>query len=511
MGKKVQCKNKMFNVQKILIFAVIMGLLASGAGFTEGEGVLELEDIFVWGEDRSQLPGLEKKDMFFLPHIRKFNFIKHLRIKNPLKLNPLDNCYTGISGLRIQSGLGSFGEYVLRITKGGHVKDSWFYDCDVMGNRKFIENQDFNYSDLRGSFNIGKSYRVWGWKAATEGIASEAQLEKDIYRVNAEVFINAGKFSFSPEFTVKGAGIDGEKGKEYNCLVSAKAPLSYNQWIVAGLGINEFGLNNKSKNWSEVQLSYINTLFRDFSFLVNTGYRNKFGGKITFGSRLTGKILDTGYSVYFEKKNLNRDLYVLCKTYPYLRFSGIYETETRNTFGFKVIRDLKDIALLNLDFNYSSIKDYLTMINSGDRLFPVNLNKKVDLSEIEISLKRKWVTLSSIYRNSSVSIPYSYSELKISISPEIYLFRFYSSFDYVGSHNIWEDRKGDVITDVEPYCLWNIEFSYDISERVNLKAGVENLLGEKVLLRGGFYENEPKIYIMAVFGIKESKKGGSKL
>lgn len=487
-----------------LFFAII------SVGFSAEKGGLDLPDIFVWGEDRSQVPGIGKKDMFLSPYLRKSNFLSPLRVKDPLKINPKDDYSTGVSGLKIYSALGSFGEYVLRITKAKYVKGNWFYDCDVMGNKKYIRAHGFNYNDIRGSLNIGKNYGFWGWKGGASGIASETRFKKDIWRADAGFFIDAGKISFSPEFAVKAADIEHKKAVEYNLNFKIKAPLFYNQWIMTGLGVNEFGYDRNSKNWSQVSLSYLNTLFRDFSFLINIGYRNKSGEKITYGSRLTGELMDTGYSIYYEKKNLNRDMYLLCKTYPYLMLKDIYETEIRNTLGFKLNKDFEDIAQLNLDFNYNRIKDYLALVDSSSGLFPDNLNERVDITQLKASLKRDWVTAGGIFRKSSADIPYLFSELEVSVSPEIYItgkkpFRCYTSLNYIYGHKTWKDIQGKEKTDVKPYLLWNMEISYEITMLLNLRTGVENLLSRKVLVPGGFYENEPKFYFMVTLGYSEKK------
>ena len=96
-------------------------------------------------------------------------------------------------------------------------------------------------------------------------------------------------------------------------------------------------------------MEYLNTLYRDFSFLINVDYRNRFGEAVAFGGTVTGEVFHTGYSVYMQKKNLNRDLYLLCRSYPHLKFTGAYETETYNTIGFKISRDFKNVGELKAE------------------------------------------------------------------------------------------------------------------------------------------------------------------
>jgi hypothetical protein len=130
-------KKLLFEHASGVFVLLISGLMVLGCvdllRSAEDKGSLDLPDIFIWGEDRSELPGIGEEDVFLLPYIKKTDYLEPLRLRDPLKLHPSDEYLLKSYGYGVQGGVGIKGEYLYRAVGEYFEREKMFGDIDVMG------------------------------------------------------------------------------------------------------------------------------------------------------------------------------------------------------------------------------------------------------------------------------------------------------------------------------------------------------------------------------------------
>ncbi|MCK4778346.1 MAG: hypothetical protein KAS39_08185, partial [Actinomycetia bacterium] len=328
------------------------------------QGALDLPDIYIYGQDRSELPGIGERDMFLKPELRKSAYLAPVKLDDPLKVTPKDEPLLSVSGYRFEGGWGSpGGEYVLRGSHGYYEKNKLFYDVDFMGNKKFVENEDFNYKDFRAAANGGKYYRNWNWQGGAQGIISESFFNKNIWKVDGDFWADIGNLTLTPVFDLDFVHLNEVPGREYEVGIWAKKPILSHQWFEAGVIFNRLEVDSDLRHWAQVDFKYINMMFRDFSVTLDAGYRGIFGDRFIYGIRASGDLLSTGYTVYLQNRNVDADLFGINKIYPYLQIQDLYNPEAVFSTGFDLLWNFPDIVSVGFSFDYSGIRDRLILIN----------------------------------------------------------------------------------------------------------------------------------------------------
>ncbi|MFC2091900.1 hypothetical protein ACFLTD_03920 [Elusimicrobiota bacterium] len=495
--------------------AILLSVLVlSNVVFTPrvyGKGSLDLPDIFVWGEDKSVLPGIGENDRFFYPYLNRSSFLPPITIADPDKLNPKEEPVYSLSGLKAYAGYGAEDEYLLRVLQGKCIRDNWYYHYDIMGNKRAAEGMDFDYRDTRAGFDLGKKYSIFTWYGGVSGMTSETDFEKDIWKGDAGCSVSVLKTELNTDLALKSMRASGITGEQMRLGFDTRIPFLYSDYFIPNISISKISVEKAQTEYSEFELKYVNTLFRDFSLTADIGYRNRFGNRFVGGCRVTGMFIDYGYSVYFKRGNRDMDLYRLNVDYPYLRIEDLFEPQKYDSFGMSFSRKIPRIARANLDFKISRTQDHIAVINSDNGLFLHNIPKEVDIAQLSASLEREWVSVSVVLREYARDIPYDYSELRFNMFPELRIFpgfpvKIRSDLSYITKHDTWRDTEGELTTRVDPYFLWNMEVLYKLTDILSIKVGGENLLQNKVLLPGWFQEDELKLYMFIVLSINENKK-----
>ncbi len=497
-------------VNRKIVYIVFCITFLSRSAFALEKGTLDLPDILVWGEDRSELPGLDERDIFSSPYLKKYNFVDPLRIDDPAKINPKDYYYHKMSGLKIISGFGSKWDYILRLIHGKNDKNKLFYDYDVLGYKKDIENNNFDYSNLVGRINIGGDFENWGVKGGFSGVTEDSEFERSLYRAEIDGFLSFDRLIVNPIILYDDVKVEDREGRELNFLIKARTSILYDQWITTELVLNDSEFDATGRAFSEIKVLYINSLFRDFSFAVNGGYRNVSENGITYGGRITGNIADTDYTLYFERDNVDRDLFFLLRSYPYLRLASMYDTELRSVLGCVVSKNLMGFVKLGVDVKYQSIENYLLLLDTANGLFPGNCSRETNISEAKIALEKNWFAAEAVLRNPNRDISYVFNEFKLLLSPEICLtgnkkFNLETVAKYVDAHCVLNDVDGISKTEIDEYWQLNMGVSCMLMQDLFLKFGGENLLSSKVIVPGGFCEETPRYYIVAELGFLKRK------
>lgn len=490
----------------LFLFLFLISVTADIYGKQKGQ--LDLPDIFIWGKDRSELPGLTDKDFFQSPYLNKMNFLSPLELEFPRRTGPADQPYDVFSGLDIYGGWGSLDEYVFRATQEKLIRNDWFFGYDVSGDKRNIEEQKFDYTDVKGFFNIGKIYDNWNMNCSLQGISSDSLFDRNIWKADASALLEVKKISIRPGLFLEKARIDKGEGGYSSFNMKLRAPVFFNNWVIAYGDINRLEIQKKSKRWSEFNIRYLNTVFRDFSFGIDAGYRSSFGRSATFGGLVSGDVFNTGYSVFIRRINFDWDLFLLYNKYPFLKIDGIYKAENRNILGFNLTRNVKELFEAEFGMSYLEVKNRLILVNEPLGLIPYNIEDKVNILESTIKVSRKWIYISYSYNYSKTALPYFYSKAAMGVSPAIFItaqspLKLELNLSYIPEHEFWKNKGGTQTEIAESFVNLNIEARYKINQFLGVRAGGENLLGQKILPDGDYIESRRKFYIIINLGFNE--------
>jgi hypothetical protein len=355
---------------------------------------------------------------------------------------------------------------------------------------------------------------AWNWMLGGDLINSKSFFDRNIWTVNSEAAVDFLSLTFFPGFYYNSADT-GIRGNEYSFYLKTKEAILDNQWIDAAVSLNRLEVNNMDELWVRADARYINMMFRDFSFLAAIGYWSDYGESFTVEGRISGDLFDTGYSVFIEQKNINTDLFVLLRSFPFLELSNLYKAEVVFDTGISLAKKFEDIADFGFGFKFSRIKNYLILVKPDPELFVDNFSGETDIVEFSFSAERDRSKLYIYYYTPpSRNLPYFVNSLNIVLSPYFNVLgrklTVNNIMNFISDQEIWRDNQGIDKINVDSYFSFDLEVDYEVMENLDVRLGVENLFGQEVLPKGGFLETVPRYYLLASFGIQELYKGKEK-
>ncbi|MFC2061651.1 hypothetical protein ACFLUV_03990 [Elusimicrobiota bacterium] len=497
-------------MKRLLLLLLLLAVSSSLWGQNEGD--LDLPDVFIWGEDRSELYGIGEKGLYLFPYLKKGNFMRSGPGYEDRTI-PGDWRYKFFSILNISAGAGTSGEYLFRATQGKVARKSWFFDYDIDGSKKNLEDETFDHEELKGIFSLGKIYEKWNWQCGARGISSDSLFERNLWKVDADIFADIGKFSLKPEVFLTQADINSRDARECGAGLKFRGPVLFNHWIICEGDINSIEIEDEEKDWTEFSIKYLNTEFRDFSFMIDAGYRSAPVEGASYGGRISGDILNTGYSVFAGRSYIDTGLYLLHNKYQFLcLYPGIVpDAEVEDKIGISLNRNISDYFNLSLDLAYKNSKNHLLLVNDPFGLIAVSMDDTIGITEASLGLEKDIVKVTYYNRYCKEPLPYFYDQVTVSVITPVDLIRgipleLSSSVNYITGHELWRDTGGAVKEDVDPFISFNIETRYDLNSFMDLRIGGENLLGQDIVPEGGYMESEPEIYIILNIGYKDKKE-----
>jgi hypothetical protein len=493
-------------VSKILknILLLLVGITVINFDLSAQEdGTLDLPDIYIWGEDRSIMPEIGIRDMYLFPYLNKASFMEDLKLKDPEKARPGDEDYKELVRTKFYGGAGTQSEYSVRIIHENNVRGDWFYNFNLMGNRKHFEEQE-DYDDFRAGVHMGKNYSFGKFTVGAKGLVGETDFKRNLGRMNGEFELESEKLELNSGFVLDGADIDDDASGEYKLYVKSGFPVADNCWLRGDYDINIFDVEDDDENWHELRITYLNDIFRDFSFSTYAGYRSDYGDNFTYGIRFSGELFTVGYSVFYSMENNSIRLYDLAKAYPYIKVTDLYEPEERKIGGLALSRKLASDITGDLSLSYSEIEKFSAIFYMPNSVFFDNLEEDVDDFEISVGVQNNFASLRGV-TGTGDDLPNAFNEVVLEFFPEFYFnqkkrMTIYSSLSYIDEYEIWSDVMGAVKTTIDGFVSWNAEAAVEINKDVILKAGVENILAQETLFPGGFFEEKPRIYAMVLLG-----------
>ncbi|MFH1414791.1 MAG: hypothetical protein ABIH89_01730 [Elusimicrobiota bacterium] len=491
-------------MKKILICCILLLSYPGQYSFCQKKGDLDLPDIFVWGKDRSDLPGIGEQGSYFQPYLRKSNFIDELRIENPLSINPKYIFRNRISGLRLYGALGTFGDYLMGLNHSRYTRDSWFYNYGLKKNRHYLENTDPDHELMSGHISLGKYSNRWGWIGGAEGSGAESDFKKNIWRAGGECFFRAGKVSLNPQVSVKGASIEGKSAEETSMLLEAETALFPNHSIAAGFEIDALSIEDEDRKSIKLGFDYVNSVYRDFNVLLNLGYYPE-EAETVFGGRITGCLAALGYTLYYTRRNINPDLYIMYDKYPYLKLPDMYAAELNRTLGLEATRHIGSGMYIGAGLSFSRVTDQLIFINAPGDIYPLNLEEEADVTCFSVKLKRGYLEVNHTRTGSSIDVPYLGSNTVLTLSPVLKIkedreLELRLTVDLKEGFEIWHDESGTSRTEVDPFLLLDAEMTYALNDSFEFRIGARNLLGSKKYDKCGYYEKEPRVFMLICMG-----------
>lgn len=496
---------------KFRLFLLLILLFLRPAASAADKGKLDLPDILVWGEDRSELPGLGGKDMFFLPYLARSSYLDPLALKNPFKTYPGEDYYVSRSGLKALAGYGMPDEHILRVTWARYTMDNWSYDVDMLNSSESFSSPSVNYDSTAARFNLGRRHRFLRWRLGGRAALSDFGPERNMWRADGRAFSSFYNVAIEPYFEVAGAGNDSSDSHDHNMGLRLKTPVRYNQWVSASVDLSGQDISGSERTWSESSFSYTNMLFLDFSFMLAAGYRSRYGEDVFYSGRITGEILHTGYSVFIRSESGHKDIFTLSNMYPMLLIENMYDSQWETSAGISVARSLGNAGELGGSISITDIKDGIYTVSMASYTALANFSGTDRRSEAALTWNKDFISARMLMTGSSEDLPGLPSRLEVSLNPKLGVglekkIDTLVTFKYFSKYDIWYDSAGIFSDTADPFISLDAVCSYDITENIKISAGLQNILANETRIPGSFYSDEQKIYFTVGYGLKKDLK-----
>ncbi|MGM0440975.1 MAG: hypothetical protein ACQEQC_00950 [Elusimicrobiota bacterium] len=471
------------------------------SGLAADDVSLDLEDLYVWGEDRADVIGLYESEKLPAPYLNKDQFIPRYTVPYPEKLDAKYDFLNRRKALLLGGGYGINGEYYFNAAGNNFNFGNWAYNYQITArNNSFIKGK-YDNSSRRGSFSATRDWETTKLTAGFDGMTSRSNFDKNLFKLYSNAQTEWRTVSLSPRLSYTGFKIDGVPADEFNASVDSDYPLKYNQWLYLKGDIFRIAVDKNTKWGTDVKTGYINTLFKDFSFRLWAGFNNFFNSEITGGGRISGSISSTSYSFYLKREVSRSNIYTLHNKYPQLLLNGIREFETNNALGFSLSRKIYDNVSANLETEYKTVDNYLTFYRTGDGYFPVNLDKNQKILRNKLSLKLPHTNMGYIYRDSPDKLPYLYNSFFAEVENKVYFDNLLGRVfvKYTGEHDRWLNSGG---TDSEPVSSFvdvNLELIYNLNKNMRIRGGAQNIFSESVVPPVSFEESKARMYIILTY------------
>jgi len=479
---------------------VLILFLNSRPAFSKGE--LDLPDIFVWGEDRSELPGVEKQDIFLSPYLRKYNYISPLNLADPDKIGPW--AFPGYAGssLRLTAGRGAYDEYLFSVAHSGRAARKWFWNANINSRREYLNELIQEYSETGGLLSLGLNAGVISGQVSGEYLQADYFREKSLWKTRTDLRFRKGIVSVSPFFSYSDADVSENKGDETEAGLSSEFIIHYNHRLTAYADYLKTDINGEN-TMSRVKAGYINSVFRDFTFLAEGGAAFGDSDNSIYRFLLSGDLYDTGYAIYTYRDYNNKNLFNLFRDYSFLQPNSVYNPERQTVTGAKLIKNFDKAGEVDLSAEYSVFKDKLVIIDFAEGSAPVNMKEEVKELTVKAGIEKDWVKAEYIYRSSDKKYPYLYNEFVLGASKELGILkglRADAQLSHVSGHETWAAANAEGLQKVEPYLRFDAELSYRFGSGLELKAGGENLFSQEVSYPAGFRKEDPRYYAILSIG-----------
>jgi hypothetical protein len=478
-----------------VVFLFFIFFICSADVFCQDKGELDLGDIFVWGEDKSALPGIGERDRFLYPYLSKSGFLNPLGPDYPEKKTP-GEYYPGGSGTSIRAGAGSFNEYFLEASRSAYNPRGWFYGIQARGVRETIQDKDFDFKGAGGTLEVGRNYSLWNWRIGGAGVWNDSSVTGNIRKAEAEITGDLLGIYVNPYGNIKRGLTEDFSAGEYDAGIDVQFPVIHRHLISVGTRLGSLEIQEKEIKRNRIILSYLNTLFRDFSFSFDLGYRDL--EHIISAAMITGEFLDTGYRIYYESVFNDRDIFILYREFPFLVFNEVFEPEEKNTLGFGVNKDL-NIFEARINGGLSNVENYLAVIGGPEDLSVYNLKRDINIFELSAGIRKGGIGIDYTFRNSDEPLPYFCDELRLSLVTDLFNIKerplgIISALNFISGFDVWDDTVPNTKQEIEHYINWDMEFRYNLSGSAGISIGAQNLLGQEIVPPGRYRDSKTKYY-----------------
>ena len=453
---------------------------------------LDLGEVFIWGEDRSVLPGLTDEGIFLYPILAKSSFLPPLKSAWITKVMPEEDFQLSGGGTSLSAGAGGSGEYLL-CASGSRYASEGFYFWRARSRRDYTHEVEGGRGSLTIGGGGGGSRGELRWAADTEYSASRHLFDRALWRASGEVAWNPG---FSAGLSVSVSGTDADKsGRDGNIVIEGSNIFFFRHKLMFRAQAGVLGVDGNSRKWLRHYTTYLNTAYRDFSFEAGAGGRR--GEKFDWHLAVSGEVLGAGYRVSAGRETEEPDFFALHDIHPLLGPRYLYDAPRTSALGLSVFGNIQGVDVY-AKAESGSAEGYLGIVGEGRKQYPVNLPGRSSFSRFKLGAEKGAVSLSATYP--SGNLPGMAPETEISVSGRPASgkspLELSTSLRYTGPYDRWLDEAGAEKERVHSSVSLAAEVCYHLTQRLRLRAGGKNIASSRIEPQAGITCVRPVYYMI---------------
>ena len=477
--------------------AFLLLIVAAGASPSRG-GELDLGEVFIWGQDRSVLPGLEEEGLFLYPHLSKSAFLPPLAPGFTGKSLPDAGLFPCGGRLLLRGGAGSPGGYILDISQSRFSTPGGYYYWQAGGKQDNIDGYSGDLSRVSIRAGAGRAGSALDWESAASWDASSHFFDRTAWKAGGGILGEGPGFTASAEGFASGVNAD-TSGYSAAVTLEGSGVFFYRHRLIAEIEAGRTGMDDESRNWMRPYLTYVNTTFSGFSFEAGAGGGS--GGRYCWHFSVSGELPRVGFRLFALREEREPELYPFFESFRLLSPGDLFDAPVRSAWGGRVSGNIY-CTELSAAADFESVDGHLTFIKDGRRYRPVNLPGNTILQEVRISAGRGPAELTASFPAGGDRVPDRPSSVegRVFFSPFLPEMEAELRIEHTGSTRRWLNPEGTLTEKYPSSVSAGIDFRYPLTDTMKIRIGGSNLFSSSVRKPASFTETTSRYYMILEAG-----------
>lgn len=459
-----------------LLFLFLLSNSYPGAEASE----IDLGEVFIWGDDRSVIPGLADKEFFLYPILEKDAFLDPDRRKRIVPPYLSKRLYPECPSMTLLAGLRSSDGYLLRLS--GYICPGAvsYFGGYISGSRTSVDSSD-RYMD-RINFQAEYIASAPNLDYATGLRGGFAGFERDRY-----IWETSGRVSYDFGFidaigSLKVSGIHSDNSAITGKLgIEASRRFFYYHDLAMRLNVSFLEVKGDSRSYLRPEISYLNNMYRDL--FISAGIGGGSSGNMDWNFGLSGVFFQTGAQFEIGRASDEMDIYNIYDKYLLLKPDKLYELPETFYYGGRLTRNEFGTDL-SVAIRTAETQSRMIIIKSPGGAHLETLTGTSRTTAIKFSAERDALSLTARLPLNLESIP----EESLLIEAEYRLLlggiRAGISAAYKESSEVWLDSSGSVRKKAPAYFRGDLDLEYPVSDRLKLRIGGKNIFSTEIKTTG---------------------------
>ncbi|NLB35237.1 MAG: hypothetical protein GX817_05425 [Elusimicrobia bacterium] len=452
---------------------------------------IDLGEVFIWGDDRSVIPGLAERLFFIYPSLDKDAFLDPARRRKYERSRPLKRIYPKCPSLSLLAGFDSSSGYQLRLSGCTCPCEDSYLGGFISSERESSDLSNDKFNDL--SLRIDGRRRLGDFQFALGGRGDFTGYDK-----KRKIWEGSGGVVYEPGFmtayfSMKLAGASEEKSAVSGDF-SFKASKRFFYYHNLSLNFDGYllSIDSKSREALSTFISYTNNMYSNIFFSAGLG--RGLSKNLEWETALSGKFFGAGLVLEAGRKTREKDFYNLYASIPFLVPDALYPLEevfySEGRISYEILKTAFSCGL-----RYEEVEDRTILVKSLNTASLASLAGRTRTSNILLAAERENLSMRASIPIKSRDLPEEVFTVEATYETPPGKLRADLSARYEDLRYLWLNSSGTLTDKAPSYLGLNGGLTYLMSDSLTVRGGVKNFLSSEIIKSGYLSQKNPRYFL----------------